>query len=247
MMKTKKWFAGGIAAVLTAVSAMTCTAGAADFQKGDVDKDGLLTFWDAMLTFEDYCGQRVGNLSKLTDEQKALADMDEDGSITFEDCNAILEVAFEEYDLNFDGAVTLEDFELAANAYESLREKNPDQTKFTLEDYDASCGLTEVQFKIASYWPSINCKHVFDADHIQYALRDGLNIPVGDVDFDGTVSLDDAAAILTEYSERMVHNPTILTPLQKVVADSDLNGVITLSDATDALTIYARSAVAPQA
>ena len=99
MMKTKKWFAGSVAAVLTAVSAMTCTAGAADFQKGDVDKDGLLTFWDAMLTFEDYCGQRVGNLSKLTDEQKALADMDEDGSITFEDCNAILEVAFEEYDL----------------------------------------------------------------------------------------------------------------------------------------------------
>lgn len=70
MMKTKKWFAGGIAAVLTAVSAMTCTAGAADFQKGDVDKDGLLTFWDAMLALDELCEQRVGNPSILTDEQK---------------------------------------------------------------------------------------------------------------------------------------------------------------------------------
>ena len=245
MRKTKKWFAGSIAAVLTAVSAMTCTAGATDFQKGDVDKDGIISPVDAMMVLQEYVEIGPENASTLTDEQKELADWNGDGVITLEDATGILEAAGSPYDLNQDGAVTQADFELAASALQFFQQQNPNQSTFTLEDYDAACGLTELQFKIASLWSPTNNR--FNAKSIQLALSDALDIPVGDVDFDGTVSLDDAAAILTEFSERMVHNPTIMTPLQKVVADSDLNGVITLSDATDALTIYARSAVAPQA
>lgn len=245
MMKTKKWFAGGIAVVLAAVSAMTCTAGAADFQKGDVDKDGIVSPVDAKMVLQECVEIELGNASTLTDEQKALADWNGDGVITQEDAIGILEAAGSPYDLNQDGTVTQADFELAASALQFFQQQNPNQSTFTLEDYDAACGLTELQFKIVSMWnPTSN---QFSTKGIQLALSDALDIPVGDIDFDGTVSLEDATAILKEFCELGVHNPSTMTALQAVVADVDYDGTIELSDACDALTIYSENAVTPQA
>lgn len=69
---------------------------------------------------------------------------------------------------------------------------------------------------------------------------DANAIIVGDVDGDGTITLSDATAILTEYSMLSVGNaPTISSE----ISDVDGDGAITLSDATAVLTYYSECSV----
>lgn len=60
----------------------------------------------------------------------------------------------------------------------------------------------------------------------------------GDVDLDGTVSLDDVTAILTEYTQLCVEKDPIFNSLQTILADTNEDGVVSAGDVTAALCTY---------
>ena len=65
-----------------------------------------------------------------------------------------------------------------------------------------------------------------------------MNVPSGDVDLDGTVSLDDVTAILTEYTQLCVEKDPIFNSLQTILADTNEDGVVSAGDVTAALCTY---------
>ena len=65
------------------------------------------------------------------------------------------------------------------------------------------------------------------------------NYSLGDVNFNGMVSADDASMVLMEYSRNSTGEKETFTELQKKLADIDKNGKIDATDATMILKYYA--------
>lgn len=65
------------------------------------------------------------------------------------------------------------------------------------------------------------------------------NYSLGDVNFNGAVSADDASMVLMEYSRNSTGEKETFTELQKKLADIDKNGKIDATDATMILKYYA--------
>ena len=65
------------------------------------------------------------------------------------------------------------------------------------------------------------------------------NYSLGDVNFNGMVSADDASMVLMEYSRNSTGEKETFTELQKKLADIDKNGKIEATDATMILRYYA--------
>lgn len=80
-------FKKAVAVLLAASSVATyaITASASDFEKGDVNRDGSVNAYDALISLRSSVG-----LTELDDEQFVLADFDEDGMITASDSLGIL-------------------------------------------------------------------------------------------------------------------------------------------------------------
>ena len=109
------------------------------------------------------------------------------------------------YDVNLDGVVDAKDAELAAEAYTTFQKEHPGEA-LTWKNVDADFMLSPLQvanFAITNVWESSN-DFVISPQSIRWFCNSKLNVPSGDVDLDGTVSLDDVTAILTEYTQLCV-------------------------------------------
>lgn len=75
--------------------------------------------------------------------------------------------------------------------------------------------------------------HVYDMGEPVYAEIDGKRIEIilGDIDFDGVVSLNDAKRVLDAYNRTILDLDTGLNEIETLAADYDEDGKITLRDA----------------
>ena len=70
---------------------------------------------------------------------------------------------------------------------------------------------------------------------------------IGDVDGDGSLSVQDAVQILTYYAQQAAGcSPTFASDLQYTTADYDGDGSITVNDAVSVLETYAKQAAGLQ-
>lgn len=67
-------------------------------------------------------------------------------------------------------------------------------------------------------------------------------LEAGDLDNDGTISINDATLVLSAYAQLAAGNDTELTAAQKAAADLNHDGVVDISDATCILIYYAKTA-----
>ena len=82
-------------------------------------------------------------------------------------------------------------------------------------------------------------KYAFSAD---VDFIDFTDIPLGDVDGNGTINAVDASRVLTEYAAVATGSPASFTYYQKLTGDYNEDGVINAVDASLILTEYAKHA-----
>lgn len=82
-------------------------------------------------------------------------------------------------------------------------------------------------------------KYAFSAD---VDFIDFTDIPLGDVDGNGTVNAVDASRVLTEYAAVATGSPASFTYYQRLTGDYNEDGVINAIDASMILTEYAKHA-----
>ncbi len=245
----KKLFACTAALALLTGACFTLPASAEEttYRPGDVDKDGKLTAMDASLILDCYNALCVHEPSPLTDAQTALADSNGDGEITLYD--ALYVLVYGDYlacDVNLDGVVDAKDAELAAEAYTAFQKEHPGEA-LTWKNIDADFMLSPLQvanFCVQDMWNHTG-NFIISPQSIRSFCDTKLNIPSGDVDLDGTVSLDDVTAILTEYAQLCVKNDSTFSPLQTILADTNDNGIVSAEDVTAALCTYMEGSVKP--
>lgn len=245
----KKLFACTAALALLTGACFTLPASAEEttYRPGDVDKDGKLTAMDASLILDCYTALSLNEPSPLTEEQTALADYDGDGKITLRDSSSVLAYGdYLVYDVNLDGVVDAKDAELASEAYTAFQKEHPGEalTWKNVEDDFMLSPLQVANFAITNVWESSN-DFVISPQSIRWFCNSKLNVPSGDVDLDGTVSLDDVTAILTEYAQLCVKNDSTFSPLQTILADTNDNGIVSAEDVTAALCTYMEGSVKP--
>lgn len=238
----KKLFActAALALLTGACFALPASAEETTYRPGDVDMDGKLTAMDASLILDCYAALSVDEPSPLTEAQTALADYDGDGKITLQDSIQVLVHGdYLAYDVNLDGVVDAKDAELAAEAYTTFQKEHPGEA-LTWKNVDADFMLSPLQvanFAITNVWESSN-DFVISPQSIRWFCNSKLNVPSGDVDLDGTVSLDDVTAILTEYTQLCVEKDPIFNSLQTILADTNEDGVVSAGDVTAVLCTY---------
>ena len=235
-------------ALLTgACFALPVSAEETTYRPGDVDMDGKLTAMDASLILDCYNALCVHEPSPLTDAQTALADSNGDGEITLYD--ALYVLVYGDYlarDVNLDGVVDTKDAELAAEAYTAFQKEHPGEA-LTWKNIDADFMLSPLQvanFCVQDMWNHTG-NFIISPQSIRSFCDTKLNIPSGDVDLDGTVSLDDVTAILTEYTQLCVEKDPTFNSLQTILADTNEDGVVSAGDVTAALCTYMDGSVKP--
>lgn len=82
-------------------------------------------------------------------------------------------------------------------------------------------------------------KYAFSAD---VDFIDFTDIPLGDVDGNGTINAVDASRVLTEYAAVATGSPSSFTYYQRLTGDYNEDGVINAVDASLILTEYAKQA-----
>lgn len=245
----KKLFActAALALLTGACFALPASAEETTYRPGDVDMDGKLTAMDASLILDCYNALCVHEPSPLTDAQTALADSNGDGEITLYD--ALYVLVYGDYlacDVNLDGVVDTKDAELAAEAYTAFQKEHPGEA-LTWKNIDADFMLSPLQvanFCVQDMWNHTG-NFIISPQSIRWFCNSKLNVPSGDVDLDGTVSLDDVTAILTEYTQLCVEKDPTFNSLQTILADTNEDGVVSAGDVTAALCTYMDGSVKP--
>ena len=131
-MRKNKLFALLMSGLITVSAMPVVSVSAEEYALGDIDMDGVITEHDAAILYRILDeetgviepGYRYSNdasketAEPLSEEQKVLADMNDDGVIDYTDADIILEKS--EYklgDVNMDGEISVEDAGLALYEY----------------------------------------------------------------------------------------------------------------------------------
>ena len=170
------------AMVLNSVSAVVTSS---TFIKGDVNRDGKITSEDNQLILDSV----QGNVT-LDEEQKALADMNENSLVELTDYSMLLKIINGTYkrflvgDVNRDGKITTQDYDKIL-AYVKRTDLNLDDEQKHLADINDDGNIT-----------------LIDSTKLLAAIKGTkLRYIVGDINRDGKVTQEDADTLYDHINE----------------------------------------------